>query len=100
MPAECQRKSGLKSGRQSPAASTALGAETSTAANLARLFIVFAAAHLFLDAAAFDELAKASDGLLDAFSITNDELDHLASQTGFSILLKCLSLLCLTSLVI
>jgi hypothetical protein len=54
---------------QAIAARAALGAQTGATANLARLLVKLADAHLFLDAAAFDQFAEPPDGLLGRFSI-------------------------------
>ena len=50
--------------------------ETGTAAGLARLLEELASPHLFLDAAALDQLAETANRLLNALPFTNRELDH------------------------
>ena len=58
---------------------TCLTCHARSAANLARLFIVLAAAHLFLDAAAFHQLAEATNRFLNALAVAHDQLDHWPS---------------------
>jgi hypothetical protein len=57
-------------------ASAAFSTQTSTAAGLARLFIVFATAHFFLNAATLHKLTKAADGFLNRFFFSHVQLNH------------------------
>jgi hypothetical protein len=43
----------------------ALGAQPGTATRFARLLVIFATAHLFLDPTSLDQLAEATHGFLD-----------------------------------
>ena len=52
------------------ATSAAFGTQTGPALDFAGLFVEFADAHLFLDAAAFDQLAETADGFLGRFLVT------------------------------
>jgi hypothetical protein len=61
------------------AAGAALGAEAGSALDFAGLFVEFANAHFFFDAAAFDEFAEAADGLLGRFLVTQCQLNHMCS---------------------
>jgi hypothetical protein len=55
--------------RGAGAAGTALGAEAGTTLDFAGLLVVLATAHLFLDAAALDQLAEAADRFLGRLSV-------------------------------
>ena len=57
-----------------------LSAKTCTAARLAGLFIILAAAHFLFDAASFHQFAEAANGLLDGFFFPNVQLDHKSSS--------------------
>ena len=64
------------------AACAAFGPESRPAANFARFFVIFAAAHFFLDPAAFHQFTEAADGFLNALTIADNKLNHRASQTN------------------
>ncbi len=57
-------------------AGAAFGTQTSTTAGLARLFVVFAAAHFFLNPATLHKLTKAADGFLNRFFFSHVQLNH------------------------
>ena len=57
-------------------AGAAFSTQTGTAASLARLFIIFAAAHFFLNPATLDEFTKATDGFLNRFFFSHVQLNH------------------------
>src|SRR4051812_11311019 len=60
-------------------AATPCSPQSGAASSFARLFVVFAPAHFFLDSAALDELAEATDRFLNAFAVAHVQLDHTAS---------------------
>ena len=53
-----------------------LCAEADATIDFARLLVKFTAAHFLFDAAAFDELAEATNGVLNSFLITHCKFDH------------------------
>jgi hypothetical protein len=57
-------------------AGAAFGTQAGTAAGLARLFVVFAAAHFFLNSATLDQLPKAADSFLNRFFFSHVQLNH------------------------
>jgi hypothetical protein len=64
---------------ESLAARAALGAEASTPFDFARLFVELANPHFFFDPASLDQFAKAADGLLGRFLVTQCQLYHAHS---------------------
>jgi hypothetical protein len=48
------------------------GSQLVATLGFARLFVILAATHLFLDAASFYQLPETSDRFLDRFSVTNN----------------------------
>jgi len=71
-----------KSAREhAQATRTSFGPQSGPTLNLARLFIVFATPHFFLDATPLNELAEAADRLLNRLAVPNDQPNHYASFT-------------------
>ena len=62
--------------QQAVAFGAAFGSKACTAVGFAWFFEKLAASHFFFDAAALDQLAKAANRLLNAFSVANGELNH------------------------
>lgn len=67
------------------AARAALSSQTGTAARLTGLLVILFASHFLFDSAPLDQLAESTHRLLNAFSITNVQLDHRSSFVGCSI---------------
>ena len=63
----------------SDASGAAFRTQSGAAANFAGLFVILAATHFFLDAAAFHQFAEATHCFLDRFTIPNRKLDHTSS---------------------
>jgi hypothetical protein len=70
----------LQSAGQAGAAGAVFGSQASAAADFAGLFVVLAATHFLLDAAAFNQLAETADRLLNALAVADDQLNHWASE--------------------
>src|SRR5690349_18180299 len=60
-------------------AATPCSPQSGPASSFARLFVVFAPAHFFLDSAALNELAEATDRFLNAFAVPHVQLNHTSS---------------------
>ncbi len=58
-------------GQHAGTATATLGTKAGAAFGFTRLFVVFAAAHFFLDAASFDQFSETTNGFLNRFAITN-----------------------------
>ena len=75
----------LTRGWETAAASTTLSTQAGTATRVARLFVIFFAAHFLLDAAAFDELAKAANGFVNRFAFADLQLNHESLLVSFAL---------------
>jgi hypothetical protein len=81
VPGKIFRKAGkLQSAGQAGAAGAIFGTQAGAAADFTRLFIVLAATHFLLDAAAFNQLAETADRFLNALAVADDQLNHWASE--------------------
>ena len=64
-------------------ARTAFGSQMGSAFDFAGLFVVFAATHFFLDAAAFNQLPETAYSLLNRFFVSDNQFYHLRSKNPF-----------------
>ena len=75
----------LTRGRETATASTTLSTQAGAATGVARLFVIFFAAHFLLDAAAFDELAKAANGFVNRFAFADLQLNHESLLVSYAL---------------
>ncbi len=70
---------GRSAGEHPHATGTSFSAETRPTLHLARLFIILASTHLFLDSAPLDELPEATHRLLNRLAVPDNQSDHCVS---------------------
>lgn len=66
-------------GEEPLAAGATLSPQPSPTLDFARLLVELANSHFFLDSAPLDQFAKAADGLLGRFLVTQRQLNHTYS---------------------
>jgi hypothetical protein len=66
--------------RQGVSARAALGTQAGTSIRFAGFFVVFATTHFLFDSAAFDQLAEAAHSLLNALTVSKNQLYHCVTS--------------------